>query len=65
MPTNDNNYNNCHITAIEVFNQSYGVYIMPLVINSLRGRHTNTHILMFTDKGNSKKPGSHLVEIVL
>ena len=26
-----------------MFDQSYGIYIMPLVIHSLRGEHTHTH----------------------
>ena len=39
-------------------------HITPLVINSLGGRHTNTHtrkhtcIQTFTDRSNSKKPGA-------
>ena len=44
MPINDNDYH-CHITATNLFNKSYGVHIMPLVINSLRGGHTLTHSL--------------------
>ena len=33
-----------YVKAVElVFNQSYGVHIMPLVINSLRGGDTHTH----------------------
>ena len=38
-------------------------HITPLVVNSLGGgdthTHTHTHILKFTDRSNSKKPGSH------
>ena len=41
-PINDNDYS-CHITAIELFNQSYEVHITPLVINSLGRGHTHTH----------------------
>ena len=37
----DNNYN-CHITAIELINQSNEVHITPLVINGLGGGHTHT-----------------------
>ena len=33
----------CHITAVNLFNQSYGVHIKPLIINSLGSRHTYTH----------------------
>ena len=43
VPTTDNNYN-YHIKAVALFNQSYGVHIMLLVINSLRGRQTHTCI---------------------
>ena len=32
-------------------------HITPLVINSLRDRHTNTHIRTFVDKAILKKPG--------
>ena len=46
-----------------LFNQSYGAYIIPLVINSLGGghtpKHTHTCIQMFMDRSNSKKPGVH------
>ena len=41
-----------YVKAVElVFNQSYGVHIMPLVINSLRGgdTHTHTHTHIHTD----------------
>ena len=41
-PIYDTNYN-CHTTTIELLNQSYGVHIMPLFINSLGGGHTHTH----------------------
>ena len=41
-PTTDSNCS-CHIKAVELFNQSYGVHIMPLVINSLGGGYTHTH----------------------
>ena len=39
-PINDNDYS-CHITAVDLFNQSYEVHIMPLVINSLGGGDTH------------------------
>ena len=32
-------------------------HITPLVINSLGGGHTHTHILKFVDRSNTKKPG--------
>ena len=44
-PTNDTNYS-CHIKAVVLFNQPYEVHIMPLVIDSLRGRYTCIHIHM-------------------
>ena len=36
-------------------------HIMPLLINSLGGRHTNTHTDIYR-QSNSKKPGAHLPE---
>ena len=48
MPTIDSNYS-CHILGVQnlynLYNESYRVHIMPLVINSLRGgdSHTQTH----------------------
>ena len=36
-------------------------HIMPIVINSLGGGHTHTSIPTFTDRSNSKKPGTRLV----
>ena len=41
-PANDTDYS-CHIKAIELIYPIIGVYITPLVINSLGGGHTNTH----------------------
>ena len=48
-----------------LFNQPYWVHIMPLVISSLRGRHThsNTRTYVptnsnFLDKSKFKKPGT-------
>ena len=33
----------CHTKVVKLVNQSYGVHnIMPLVITSLRGEHTDT-----------------------
>ena len=61
-PFNDNDYS-CHITAVELFNQSYEFisrHITPLVINSLGHGHTHTHTNMHTDdphRINFKKPG--------
>ena len=43
MPINDNDYIH-HITAVELVNQSYEVYITLLVINSLRRGDTHMHI---------------------
>ena len=40
-PINNNDYS-CHITAVELVNQSYEVDIMPLVINNLGRGHTHT-----------------------
>ena len=58
-PTMDNDYS-CHIKAIELFNQSYRVHIMPLVINSLGSRHTQAHMHTdFADKSNFKKPATY------
>ena len=47
---NNTDYN-CHITSIELVHQSHSIYIMPLVINSLRGGHTckYTHIHTHSD----------------
>ena len=42
MPTNDTNYN-CHIKYLTTHMGSISHHIMPLVINSLRAGHTNTH----------------------
>ena len=39
----NNNGCSCHITDVELFNQSYGVHIKSLVTNNLRGGHTHTH----------------------
>ena len=41
-PTNNTDYN-CYIKAVELVNQSYGVYIAALFINSLEGVGTHTH----------------------
>ena len=41
-PTNDTDYR-CYIKAIDLINQSYGVYIAVLVINNLKGGDTHTH----------------------
>ena len=51
IPTNDTDYR-CYIKAVELVNQSYGVYIAALVFNSLEGgdihTHTHTHIHTYT-----------------
>ena len=49
IPTNDTDYR-CYIKAVELVNQSYGVYIAALVFNSLEGGdiHTHTHIHTYT-----------------
>ena len=41
-PTNDTDHN-CYIKAVELVNQSYGIYIAALFINSLEGVGTHTH----------------------
>ena len=41
-PTIDTDYR-CYIKAIDLINQSYGVYIAVLVINNLKGGDTHTH----------------------
>ena len=40
-PTDDTDYS-CYINPQNSFNRSYRLYIMPLVIYSLGGRHTST-----------------------
>ena len=42
MPLNNTDYS-YHIKAVEFFIQSYGVHITPLIINSLRGKHTHVY----------------------
>ena len=42
-----------------MFNQSYRVYIMPLVIHNLGGGHAQTHIHRRPHRNNFKKPGMH------
>ena len=51
-----------YIEAVElIFNHSYGIHIMSLVINSLRDTyvHMQAHT-EFPDEGNYKKPGVFL-----
>ena len=56
MPTNDNNYS-CHKSCSTCFNQSYGVYIIPLVINSF-GADTHTYTIKHAYQlPEFKKPG--------
>ena len=50
-PSADNDYR-CHIKAYNLFNQSYGVHITPLVIDSLGGGHTNTDT--YTHRGQDQ-----------
>ena len=73
-PTDNTDYN-YHIKPYNLFNQSYGVYITPLVINSLRSGHTDTHrhtqihtdthrhthtsIQTFVERSTSEKSGAH------
>ena len=51
MPNNNTDYSS-HIKLLELFNQPYGVHIMPLLINSLlvhtHNTHTGTHKHMHT-----------------
>ena len=62
LPTNDTNYS-CKIRLQNLFNQTYGFYIMPLVVTSLRGghidNHTYTHVV---DKINFQKPCMHWLQ---
>ena len=48
MPTIDIDHS-CHIKAIYLFVQSYGVYITPLVINSLGGGHIHAYRHSWTE----------------
>lgn len=56
-PTNDTNTATIY-RLWNLFNQPYiwGLYIMPLVFNSIKGGHTYIHV-DFPDKSNNKKPG--------
>ena len=54
MPTIDTNYR-YHTEGVEFFNQLYGVYITPLVINSPRAGTTHTCPYRIS----YKKPGTH------
>ena len=62
MSTNNNNYI-CHMRAVYrtcLTMQSYRVYVISLVNNSLGGHtYTNMHA-DFLDKSSFKKPGLHL-----
>ena len=55
-PVNDTDYS-CHTKGVELFNKSYGIYIMPLVIDNLWAgyiatqTYTNTYTHI-TDKLN-------------
>ena len=48
---------------LNLFSQSYGINITPLVINNLGGGHTHTHTYKHThiqtDKSYFKKPGTN------
>ena len=53
-PTNSTDYGYCK-KAVELANQSCGVHITPLVINSLGGRQTDRHThTNYLDKSNFK-----------
>ena len=61
-PTNKTNYSS-HTKAIEFVLTNHvefiSCHITPLVINSLRGRHTHTNTRTdFPDKSNFKKPST-------
>ena len=60
MPTNDADYS-CHIIAVEFVNQSYGVHIMPLIINILRGGHMHMLAYRRLHRNNFKNPGERMV----
>ena len=47
MPTDDIDYS-CHIKPWNIFNQSYRVYITPLIINSLRRADTQIYTHTYT-----------------
>ena len=55
MPTSNTDYS-YYIKAIKLIDQSYGVYITPLVIHSFGGRHIHTHTYKCLHRSNSKKP---------
>ena len=62
-PTNNIDYS-CHIKATElilpiIWGLYVSHYIMPLVVHSLRGRHTHTHTDIRGQKQFLKKPGMH------
>ena len=63
-PINNNDYS-CHITAVDLFNQSYEVHVTSQVINRLGGGHTHKHTCTHTHthiqnphRNNFKKPGA-------
>ena len=65
MSTNNTGYS-CHIKAVELLNQSYGVHITPHHATSylqpwgLTYMQTHTHMHTdIIDKTNSKKQGAH------
>ena len=64
MSTNNTGYS-CHIKAVELLNQSYGVHITPHHATSylqpwgLTYTQIHTHAYRHQDKTNSKKQGAH------
>ena len=46
-----------------LFNQSHTVYITPLVINTLRGGHTDTHTYQCVNQSNFKKSGMRGLQV--
>ena len=61
-PTNGIDYS-CYIKALEFYNQSYGIHIKPVVINSLGGGHTHTYtrtyICIYKGVGRGGSKGSY------
>ena len=63
MPTNDTKYT-AILKLLRLFNQLYGVHVMPIVINSL-GADTNTCMhIDFLDESNFKKSGTSWLKVL-
>ena len=59
-PTNDFDYS-CHIKVYNLFNQSYGAHITPLVNNSLGDGHTYICTNRLPRQKQITKPGVYLI----